>query len=105
MNEQYRIQIIKSRRKTISLQIRPDGTILVKAPNRVSNRYIREFIASHQSWIDKQLKKMEQVQKALCHRKEMNHSRKFYEEVLKVFPEYHTWDRWLKRNGTAILSR
>ena len=39
----------------------------------------------------------------LCHRKEMNHSPKFYEEVLKVFPEYYTWDRWLKKNGTAIL--
>ena len=24
----------------------------------------------------------------LCHRKEMNHSKKFYEEVVRVFPEY-----------------
>ena len=41
----------------------------------------------------------------LCHRKEMNHSQRFYEEVLRVFPEYKQWDRWLKKNGTAILLR
>lgn len=41
----------------------------------------------------------------LCHRKEMNHSDRFYSEVLRVFPEYKKWDRWLKDNGAAILAR
>lgn len=41
----------------------------------------------------------------LCHRKEMNHSRKFYEEVLKVYPEYPKWNQWLKENGKQILKR
>lgn len=41
----------------------------------------------------------------LCHLKEMNHSKRFYEEVLKVFPDYWKWDRWLKENGMAIMSR
>ena len=41
----------------------------------------------------------------LCHRKEMNHSKKFYAEVLLVFPEYRKWDRWLKDNGRKILMR
>lgn len=41
----------------------------------------------------------------LCHRKEMNHSEKFYSEVLRVFPEYWKWDKWLKANGTAIMGR
>ncbi|HAG68814.1 MAG TPA: metal-dependent hydrolase, partial [Lachnospiraceae bacterium] len=41
----------------------------------------------------------------LCHRKEMNHSARFYEEVLKVFPQYNVWDRWLKENGPGILLR
>lgn len=41
----------------------------------------------------------------LCHRKEMNHSKRFYEEVLRVFPEYRKWDRWLKENGSAIMQR
>lgn len=41
----------------------------------------------------------------LCHRKEMNHSKRFYEEVLRVYPDYHKWNRWLKENGTAIMRR
>ena len=41
----------------------------------------------------------------LCHRKEMNHSERFYAEVLRVFPEYRTWDRWLKQNGAALMKR
>ena len=41
----------------------------------------------------------------LCHRKEMNHSRQFYTEVLRVFPEYRKWNKWLKENGSAIMSR
>ena len=41
----------------------------------------------------------------LCHRKEMNHSERFYAEVLRVFPEYRKWDRWLKKNGRSIRNR
>ena len=41
----------------------------------------------------------------LCHRKEMNHSQRFYAEVLRVFPEYHKWNKWLKDNGAVLLNR
>ena len=41
----------------------------------------------------------------LCHRKEMNHSKRFYEEVHRVLPGYKKWDRWLKENGQLILMR
>ena len=41
----------------------------------------------------------------LCHRKEMNHSRRFYDEVLRVYPDYHIWNKWLKENGAAIMRR
>ena len=41
----------------------------------------------------------------LCHRKEMNHSKQFYAEVLRVFPDYHKWNQWLKENGAAIMRR
>ena len=41
----------------------------------------------------------------LCHRKEMNHSARFYAEVLRVFPEYRRWDRWLKENGGVLMER
>ena len=41
----------------------------------------------------------------LCHRKEMNHSPKFYAEVLRVCPDYQKWRDWLKQNGPALMRR
>ncbi|MCR5698397.1 MAG: M48 family metallopeptidase [Treponemataceae bacterium] len=41
----------------------------------------------------------------LCHRKHMNHSKKFYEEIESVFPDYKRCDRWLKQNGASYLMR
>lgn len=39
----------------------------------------------------------------LCHRKEMNHSERFYAEVLRVFPEYWKHHQWLKDNGEILM--
>ena len=41
----------------------------------------------------------------LCHRKQMNHSAAFYREVLRVCPEYHKWNLWLKQNGATLMRR
>ena len=41
----------------------------------------------------------------LCHLKEMNHSSRFYQEVLRVCPDYRKWDKWLKENGRALMMR
>jgi predicted metal-dependent hydrolase len=41
----------------------------------------------------------------LCHLKYMNHSKKFYEEVLKIYPDYRKWDKWIKDNGSKIMAR
>ncbi len=41
----------------------------------------------------------------LCHRKEMNHSDAFYNEVIRVFPDYWRCDKWLKENGDLLMKR
>lgn len=41
----------------------------------------------------------------LCHRKQMNHSAKFYAEIEKVFPDYNRCHQWLKQNGDKFMSR
>lgn len=41
----------------------------------------------------------------LCHLKEMNHSDRFYSEVLRVYPEYQKWHSWLKENGDILIKR
>ena len=41
----------------------------------------------------------------LCHLKEMNHSDRFYAEVLRVYPDYWKWHGWLKENGSVLMNR
>ena len=41
----------------------------------------------------------------LCHRRHMDHSRAFYAEVYRVFPDYDIWDRWLKEHGRELMRR
>lgn len=39
----------------------------------------------------------------LCHRKQMNHSKAFWAEVEKVFPDYKKSIKWLKEEGSQIM--
>ena len=41
----------------------------------------------------------------LCHRLEMNHSDRFYREVLRVCPDYRRSYGWLKEHGGELLAR
>ena len=41
----------------------------------------------------------------LCHRKEMNHSPRFWAEVERVMPDYRIHKQWLKDHGTELLRR
>ena len=41
----------------------------------------------------------------LCHRKEMNHSPRFWSEVAKIMPDYKNSKIWLKENGDDIIRR
>ena len=172
------IQIIRSRRKTISLQILPTGEILVRCPLRMKEKEIRSFVQSKQGWIeahlpkgpvqpkltDQEVKKLAELAKSyisqrvaffapvvgvtygritirsqhtrwgscsakgnlnfncllmltppeildyvvvheLCHRKELNHSARFWAEVERVMPNYRDHRKWLKVNGGALIAR
>jgi predicted metal-dependent hydrolase len=46
-------QIIRSRRKTLALIIKPDGSLVVRVPLRASERSIREFVEKNQGWIER----------------------------------------------------
>ena len=174
-------EIIRSKRKTFSLEVKRDGRVVARVPLRASKADVRAFIDKNENWVKKQLKKIEDTQKEgilvlsdneisylmeeakksipdkvafyaekigvtyswitirhqktrwgscsakgnlnfncllmltppqvvdsvivheLCHRKHMNHSKKFYDEVLKAYPEYYTWDKWLKENGRRYV--
>ena len=181
------IEIIKSKRKTVELQICQDGHIRVRAPQRMKRSEINALLEKKSEWIHKHLHRMEERKREqeehpvrklsfdeiekladeavekfpsrvkhfaelvgvdfgkitirnqktrwgscsskgnlnfncllmlapegvqdyviiheLCHRKEMNHSKRFWDEVEKVMPDYKEKRRWLKENGEVIMSR
>lgn len=41
----------------------------------------------------------------LCHIKHRDHSRAFYDELLRVFPAYDEARAWLKENGAPLVAR
>jgi predicted metal-dependent hydrolase len=47
-------QIIRSRRKTLALIVKPDGSLLVRAPLRTSRAVIQQFVDKNRAWIEKQ---------------------------------------------------
>lgn len=176
-------ELIRSNRKTIALQIKGDGHIIVRVPLRMAARDIQCFVDSKAAWIEKHLAVIQQRQQPpasvftmeqlyqladaakqdiprrvarfaalvgvtygritiraqksrwgscsgkgnlnfncllmlcpedvrdyvvvheLCHRKELNHSPRFWAEVEKVLPGYRVQRKWMKDNGGGLISR
>ena len=185
MVEKLRVEIIRSNRRTMSLEITKDLKVRVRAPYRFSEQRIRRFVSQRMDWIIKHLEQMEEKQKKiaqveplskeeldslcekalrvipakaaryaqilhvnyhritirnqktrwgscsakgnlnfncllmltpeeivdyivvheLCHRLEMNHSKRFWELVSSVIPDYKNREMWLKENGSLIMAR
>lgn len=55
------IRVIRSGRKSVALQIDKDLLLTVRAPYRMSDREIREFIEEKSGWIEKNMRKMERL--------------------------------------------
>ena len=178
------IRLIRSRRRTISAEVRPDGAVLVRAPLHVPQAVIERFLTEKSAVIERhvqhcltelnahpeppltasELEDLAQRAKAvipprvafyaaklgvsygritircqktrwgsctsagnlnfncllmlapaevldsvvaheLCHRLHPDHSRRFYAEVYRLFPDYARCDRWLRQNGPSLLRR
>ncbi len=56
--------VIRSERRTLALQIK-NGELIVRAPRRVSDGQIRDFINSHSDWINKHLELCKEQRKRL----------------------------------------
>ena len=182
--ENAEVSVIKSKRKTFSIQVKPNE-VIVRAPTRMKQNEIEKFVETKRNWIEKHLQSDSEKQKLLqntepyteeeirsfvakakefipqkveffadrigvtynkitircqrtrwgscaskgnlnfncllvllpdeiidsvivhelCHRKQMNHSAKFYAEIEKVFPDYNCCRQWLKQNGNKYMSR
>ena len=65
--ENMDIQIIKSRRRTVSIEVHTDGSVILRAPNRMTKKELDIFIDKHMSWIEskQQLMKERKEEKIL----------------------------------------
>src|SRR5215211_596298 len=46
-------EIIRSQRRTLALIVKPDGSLIIRAPLKTSEKTIREFIERNKEWIKK----------------------------------------------------
>ncbi|SEG00536.1 hypothetical protein SAMN04487934_10684 [Eubacterium ruminantium] len=81
-------EIIRSRRKTIAILIKPDCSVVVRAPYRISKSVVEDFVKEKSSWIEKHLDKMKALQeeKPECIRLSEEEIRRLSDESLKVIP-------------------
>ncbi|MBE5827939.1 MAG: M48 family metallopeptidase [Butyrivibrio sp.] len=66
------IELIRSRRRTISIEVTKDQRVIVRAPNRASLTDINRFIGEKADWIDKSLNRMGQLRQEQAQRKELS---------------------------------
>ena len=57
MKNEISYNLIRSKRKTISVEITKDGSVLVRAPRWALKGEIEKFLLSHQEWIKEQQEK------------------------------------------------
>jgi predicted metal-dependent hydrolase len=60
-------KIIRSRRRTLSLEVTPSATLIVRAPLKASSAYIEEMIRQKRSWILRKQDEMKRRPLSPCH--------------------------------------
>lgn len=80
MSIETKVNIIRSNRKTLSIELKPNE-IIARAPARMKENEIYKFIESKESWIDKHLAKLNKRQKIL------DDLKPYTQEEIKQFTE------------------
>lgn len=60
----YEYFLVPQKRKTLSLTVRPDMTLLVKCPHEVTEEKVEIFLRKKWSWLNKQLRFFEKFERA-----------------------------------------
>lgn len=58
-------ELIKSSRKSIAIQVCPDGHIRIRAPKRMRDAEIAKFVEQKSSWISKQCERMREYREKM----------------------------------------
>ncbi len=81
-------KLIRSSRRTISIEIKPDLTVVVRAPRRAPEREIERIVAGKEAWIHKHLEKMRIKKEQLEESGEMPLSAEQIRELVMRAKEY-----------------
>lgn len=54
----------RSRRKTMAIQVYPDGSVVARAPMRTPQSTVEAFVTSHEDWICRNLERQRQYREA-----------------------------------------
>ena len=95
----------RSNRRTVGLEITGDCEIIVRAPNRMSEKEIAEFVNKYQGWIDKKLPEAEkraEKSKAISEKEE--ELRRAAREVIPPLVERYSKTMGLKPTSVKITS-
>lgn len=49
--EEIEVEIIRSKRRSMAIQIRTDGSVVVRVPMHASDRAIKRFVSAHARWV------------------------------------------------------
>jgi len=66
----YEIEVHYKKMKNIYLKVKPDGRLIVSAPIKTSNKYLKAFVESRIPWIESKLKKIAERQEFAAQLKE-----------------------------------
>ena len=84
-------EIIRSKRRTMCLQIKLDGSVVVRAPLKMSEKSIKDFVLKHSDWIEK---KQELVKNAHISgdfdKNEKKELKKRAKEIIEPILEYYS---------------
>ena len=85
------IRIIRSSRRTVSLQVKNDGQVIVRAPKHVTLQEIAAFVRKNSAWLHKHLEKVRKEKElnaaSPVQPLTMEDIQKLADEALRVIPD------------------
>lgn len=99
-------EIIYAKRKSLSLQIKPDLSIVVRAPFGTSKKYIDDFVIGHNDWINKKINEISSrsVNPYSFSGKEINDLKKKTLEIVLPRVEYYSRLMGFSPNKVSVSS-
>ncbi len=79
-------RLVRSRRKSLALQVSPDGSVIVRAPMRTAKYRIDSFVKEHWAWVEKQRQRLAE-QRAKAHVITDQERREGIERAKQIIPE------------------